>query len=398
MKLTPAGWAVLTAAAACYAAAVATGYPELGEIAAGGAVAVAVAVAWVLPVPRLDVSREIAPARVARGDPAVGVVTVTSAGHRVRAGLRATDPCGDRAVAVDIPRLSPGRGRTVSYRLPTQRRGEIPVGPLRVTRCDLLGLARRERQYGEPVTLIVRPQIYPLPLLPSGRAHHLEGPASDNVPSGTVTFHALREYVPGDDLRHIHWRATARTGTLMVRQLVDASLPRTTVVLDLRPASYLAADEAGHRRSGDGGQAASERFEAAVDAAASVMMAVARQGFPVRVLSTAGPLLESKGDRAGAGALLDRFAPVVPSAAGSLAAPLAVCHGRGEGSLVVVTGNLDPAETGQVAAAGAGFEHTVLIRLAAAAGASPTPRGVAVIDAGGPAGIRAGWQQAAGGR
>ncbi|MDR0343781.1 MAG: hypothetical protein LBI49_11890 [Nocardiopsaceae bacterium] len=166
MKLTPAGWAVLAAAAAGYAAAVATGYPELAEIAAGCAVAVAVAVAWVLPVPRLAVSREIAPVRVARGDPAVGVVTVTSTGHRVRAGLRARDPCGPRTVTVDIPRLPPGRGQTVSYRLPTQRRGEIPVGPLRVDRSDLLGLARRVREYGEPVTLIVRPKTYPLPLLP----------------------------------------------------------------------------------------------------------------------------------------------------------------------------------------------------------------------------------------
>lgn len=397
MKLTPAGLAVLAAAAAGYAAAVATGYPELAEIAAGCAVAVAVAAAWVLPVPRLAVSREIAPVRVARGDPAVGVVTVTSAGHRVRAGLRATDPCGPRTVTVDIPRLAPGRGQTVSYRLPTQRRGEIPVGPLRVARSDLLGLARRVREYGEPVTLIVRPKTYPLPLLPSGRAHHLEGPASDTAPRGTVTFHALREYVPGDDLRHIHWRATARAGTLMVRQLVDASLPRTTVVLDLRPASYLPADDAGHRRGGAGSQAVAERFEAAVDAAASVVLAVARQGFPVRVLTTAGPLLDSKGDRAGAGAVLDRFAPLGLSAAGSLAVPLAACQGRGEGSMVVVTGTLDPAETSLIAAARARFEHTVLIRLAAAAGAGPAPGGVAVIDADGPAAIRAGWRQAAGG-
>ncbi|MDR0344412.1 MAG: hypothetical protein LBI49_15130, partial [Nocardiopsaceae bacterium] len=74
------------------------------------------------------------------------------------------------------------------------------------------------------------------------------------------------------------------------------------------------------------------------------------------------------------------------------------CHGRGEGSLVVVTGTLNPAETSLIAVARARFEHTVLIRLAAAAGARPAPGGVAVIDADGPAAIRSGWRQAAGGR
>ncbi|OLT25824.1 hypothetical protein BJF79_43970 [Actinomadura sp. CNU-125] len=58
----------------------------------------------------------------------------------------------------------------------------------------------------------------------------------------------------GDELRHVHWKSSARTGTLMVRQLVDASLPTTTVVLEARPERWPEPDD----------------FELAVDVAASV--------------------------------------------------------------------------------------------------------------------------------
>jgi uncharacterized protein (DUF58 family) len=208
-----------------------------------------------------------------------------------------------------------------------------------------------------------------------------------------VTFHALREYVPGDDLRHIHWRATARVGTLMVRELVDVSLPRTTVILDARPASYQPGGEAAGTPTALG-EDGSELFEAAVDAAASVAVAAARHGFPVRVLTTAGTLLEAKGDPGAAVTLLDWFATVTATASGSLAGPLTTARGRGEGSLVVVTGSMGRAETGLIAAARSRFEHTVLIRLAADPEPAGGPPGVTVIDAADPPGVSAGWRRA----
>ncbi|MEO3869282.1 DUF58 domain-containing protein [Nonomuraea sp. B12E4] len=242
-------------------------------LATGGLLALAAALAWTAPKPRLDVHREVTPLKVPRGDAAVAVLNVSNLGRRGLSGLRAQDRIGTSEHTVDLPRLPRGAVRTVSYPLLTARRGEIPVGPLRLVRADPFGLTRQVREYGLPATLLVRPRTVPLPVPPSGRAHHLEGPTSDNAPSGTVTFHTLREYVVGDDLRHVHWRSSARTGTLMVRQLIDASLPTTTVVLDTRGLT-----------------------EPAVDAAASVAVAAARAGFPVRVLAGDAPLPEAKPD------------------------------------------------------------------------------------------------------
>ena len=413
LSLTPAGWGVLGGVIAAYAGAVALGYPELGVLAAGGALALVAGLAWTLPSPQLQVRREIAPSRVARGDPAIGVVTVVNTGRRVRGGLRATDTCGDQAVVVEVPRLPAGGRRTVNYRIPTGRRGEIPVGPLRLTRADPLGLVRRVQSYGEPETLIVHPRTYSLPMLPSGRAHHLEGPTSDTAPRGTVTFHALREYVLGDDLRHIHWRSSARTGTLMVRQLVDASLPRTLIVLDTRPEVYPGTVDAAERPEpappgSDGahgqpeapgradGQAGSAVFEVAVDAAASVAMASALHSFPVRVVGTAGPLLETKGGRGDTGALLDRFAVVTPNGDGSLAGALdTVRRGRPGGSLVLVTGAADAGELAAISSVRRRFDRVVLIRVGAGPGAAAAPAGVDVIDVTGPDELIAGWRREA---
>ncbi|NRQ38373.1 DUF58 domain-containing protein [Nonomuraea sp. NN258] len=329
--LTPLGWGTLAGSVLLYAAGFALGYPEPVVLATGGLLALAAALAWTAPRPRLEVRREVTPLKVARGEAAVAVLHVRNLG-RGMSGLRAEDRIGGSAHAIDLPRLPKGAARTVSYPLPTQARGEIAVGPLRLVRADPFGLARRVREYGQGAVLLVRPRTVALPVPPSGRAHHLEGPTSDSAPSGTVTFHTLREYVVGDDLRHIHWRSSARTGTLMVRRLIDASLPTTTVVLDTR-----------------------DLTELAVDAAASVARAAAGAGFPVRVFTGEGPLTDAKPDQ---DAVLDRLALVGPGTAGVAEA---VRLARGGGSLVLVTA--DPAAAGRTAGVRRRFDRILCVYL-----------------------------------
>ena len=365
VPLTPLGWGVAAASVVLYAAGWWLGYTEPLVLAVAGILAVATAVVWTAPRPKLELRREIAPLKVERGRPAVGVLRVGSAGRAVRAGLTATDTAGGRPVPVEIPRLRAGRKKTVSYELPTTRRGEIAVGPLRLIRADPLGLARRVRTYGEPVTLLVRPRTVALPLLPSGRAHHLEGPTTDRAPAGTATFHALREYVIGDDLRHVHWRSSARTGTLMVRQLVDASLPQTTIVLDTRPPG-----------TADGVYGDPDDFELATDVVASIAVGAARLSFPVRLITADGPLLETRGGPDDVEQILDKLAFLRPGEAPRTALDMAR-RVRAGGSLVVVTGT-DPGLT-QAGAVGRKFDRTVCLRVRPR---TPAPRlpGVSVLD------------------
>jgi uncharacterized protein (DUF58 family) len=357
--LTPLGWGTAAVSVVLYAAGWWLGYPEPAMLAVAGLVAVAAAALWTLPQPKLDVRREIAPLKVERGEPAVGVLHVTNKGRGVR-GLSAQDAAGPTSVAVDIPRLRPGGKRTVTYRLPTARRGEIPVGPLRLVRADPLRLARRIREYGTPRILLVRPKTVRLALLPSGRAYHLEGPTSDKSPAGTATFHALREYVIGDELRHIHWKSSARTGTLMVRQLVDASLPTTTIVLEARPGSWPEPDD----------------FELAVDAAASVAAGAASATFPVRILTGNGQVADTRGGPDDVEVLLDRLTAVQPQE-GPQSTVDAVRRVRPGGSLVVVTN--DTAELGRIASVRSRFDRIVVLRVRPS-GPAAAPPGVQMVD------------------
>ncbi|MFI0349013.1 DUF58 domain-containing protein [Actinomadura sp. 9N407] len=369
--LTPLGWGTAVVSASLYAAGWWLGYPEPAMLAVAGLVAVAGALLWSLPSPKLDVSREIAPLKVGRGEPAVGVLHVINAGRAGVRGLTAHDAAGSTAVAVDIPRLRPGGKRTVTYRLPTDRRGEIPVGPLRLVRADPLRLARRVREYGTPQTLLVRPKTVRLALLASGRAYHLDGPTSDKSPAGTATFHALREYVIGDEMRHIHWKSSARTGTLMVRQLVDASLPTTTVVLEARPGVWGDPDD----------------FELAVDAAASVAVGAAAANFPVRVLTGNGPVADTRGGPDDIEVLLDRLT-VIGMEEGPRSTVDAVRRVRAGGSLIVVTPG--GADLGRIAAVRTRFDRVVVLRVRPRESASAPP-GVRLVDVDDLDGLASAW-------
>jgi uncharacterized protein (DUF58 family) len=362
---TARGWGVLAATVVGYVGAATLGYAELAVIATGGALALILGRLWLLrPLP-LRAHREIAPARVARGEPALGVLTLRHPGRRRTRPLRATDRCGDRLITVDIPRLRPGQGHTESYFLPTERRGEVRVGPVEVTIADPLHLFRRVRSYGQVRSLLVHPRTVSLATPPSGRAASVEGTTTQRAAGGTATFHALREYVFGDDLRHIHWRSTARTGALMVRELVDASRPTTTVLLDDRADRYAGDD-----------------FELAVEVVASVAVTGLRLGFPIVVVAGSTPL-----PAADPVALLDRLSFVHSGGTVPPRPPVRDANG----SLVVVTGRATPAELEAMVTARRSYERTIVVRVGAELPA--VPAGLTALGVTDLVGAQAGWHR-----
>ncbi|MFD0823750.1 DUF58 domain-containing protein, partial [Micromonospora zhanjiangensis] len=211
--------------------------------------------------------------RVGRGEPASMSLTVRNTGRLRSANLVAQDRCGDRSVAVPLLRLRPGRDTTVDYPVPTDRRGVVPVGPLRVIGRDALGLLSLSRAHGEVAYVWVHPRIHLLNAVPTGVTRSLDG-RIDRVPHGSITFDSLREYVVGDELRRVHWRTSAKVGELMVREHLDTSLPRLVVLLDNRFGAHPAPT----------GAAPAETFESACEAAASVVAAARREDLPVTLV------------------------------------------------------------------------------------------------------------------
>ena len=268
--LTNAGKIYLALGAIALVAGIGLGYATLLALGIALLVAVLIGRLWIVRRPRVTASREVVPERVRAGRQAYSNLTVTNQGRRRTSGGVALEQFGDEQLPIELPGLEPGESAVVTTELPTDRRGVFRVGPLDVTRADPFGLVRS----GEPdegiSRLWVHPLVHSLEPFPSGIARDLEGPDSGEALEGGVTFHTLRDYVRGDDLRQIHWRSSARSGKLMVRHNVDTNQPRSLVVLDTRATSYSA-----------------EGFEDAVRGVASILAASMSRGFEFRLLRIA---------------------------------------------------------------------------------------------------------------
>ena len=138
------------------------------------------------------------------------------------------------------------------FTIPTARRAVIVVGPVRSVRADPLHLLRRQVLWTEPEDLFVHPRTVALAGSAAGFIRDLEGMPTTELSSADVSFHALRDYVPGDDRRHIHWKTTARTNKLMVRQFEETRRAHLAISLSINTDEY--ASEAGIRAGHIGGR------------------------------------------------------------------------------------------------------------------------------------------------
>src|SRR5699024_3976677 len=93
-----------------------------------------------------------------------------------------------------------------------------------------------------PHELFDHPRTVRLDEAASGFLRDLEGTPSSDLSSSDIAFHALRDYAPGDDRRHVHWRTTARTGKLMVRQFEETRRSHVVVALDNLAEHYVSDD------------------------------------------------------------------------------------------------------------------------------------------------------------
>ena len=199
------------------------------------------------------------------GAEALGEVQVTNAGSWRSLPQRVDVPVGGLVVRFDTPLLRAGAAFAQPFRIPTERRGRIRVGPVAVVRGDPLGLFHRAAAAAPPVDVWVHPRTIRIGSPTRGWAQDMDAPTSENNPQGDVAFHTIREYVTGDDLRHVHWRSSARMDRLMVRHYVDNRRPKLVLAVDSSRGAYADPDE----------------FELAVSVAASIEKRSFEVGCPV---------------------------------------------------------------------------------------------------------------------
>ncbi len=231
--ITPLGWSLLALVPLLLLAGYAWGWSELVVLGISGCVLAAIALLFLLGRTPLAVELTPPAARVAVGDEAAASILVRN--RRARRSFSAVldVPVGDGLVPVALPGLAPGREAVRSIPVPTRRRGRLVIGPVNSVRADPVGLVRREITWTEPAEVIVHPRTIDIPSTSSGLVRDLEGQPTRQLTASDLAFHALREYAPGDDRRHIHWKSTAKTGTFMVRQYEETRRSHLVVALSI---------------------------------------------------------------------------------------------------------------------------------------------------------------------
>lgn len=274
-RLSGVGWGTGLLGAAAAVAGVLLGWVELAAAGAVGVVALAVAVAMTWGRLPHAVRLDLADRRVRVGERAFGGVVVTApAGRRTRA-VRLELQVGQGRAELEVPSLAPGAEHEELFAVPTERRAVVTVGPVRAVRGDALGLAVRHAVTTGSEELYVHPRVVMLTGADAGLLRDLEGGSTRDLSDMDLAFHALRDYVVGDDRRSIHWRTTARRGVLTVKQYEDTRRTQTAVALATDPRDYGHADD-------------DAELELAVSVVASLGVHVIAEEHPLEVLAGSG--------------------------------------------------------------------------------------------------------------
>lgn len=268
--VTPLGWSMGILIVLSFWFGYNLGWTEAVVVAWTALALVCLALLYLIGRTAFEVRLAMPASRVVVGDKAA-VELIVQNGSRRRAGsARVEVPVGRGLAEFALPSLAKKARFDDVFIVPTAHRGVIPIGPVRTVRADPVGLVRREIVWASELELFVHPRTIAIPSMSTGFIKDLEGSPTKDLTASDVAFHALREYVPGDERRNIHWKSTAKTGSYMVRQYEETRRSHLMVALSLASGDY----------------ASDEEFELAVSVAGSLGVRAIRDSRTVSVVAS----------------------------------------------------------------------------------------------------------------
>jgi uncharacterized protein (DUF58 family) len=217
-----------------------------------------------------------APAETRQGADVSVAVTVVNRGRAVRWGIVASDDHIGGATAF-VACVRPGESVAVRTVRAAPRRGAARTTWVELRSAAPFGVAERRRRLQADATTLVLPRVVPLGALPfvdlaSSREAAVE---TDGRRGQGPDYLGVREFRPGDPIRQVHWRLTARHGELVVRDLEEHRVPRLAIWIDTNAEAAL--DEA-------------------CSAAASILVSATTSGVGVRLAAATpdGPTVVSR--------------------------------------------------------------------------------------------------------
>ncbi len=326
---------------------------------------------------RLSVNRPVRPLTISLGD----TLTLRA---RLSNLARSAIPAAEwfdrlpwspgRTEPAALPPLPSGRRAgasvPVGYQVQPPRRGVADIGPLTITVGDPFGLVERTVIVPGQQRLVVAPRVVPLPAeavrvaLGAGQLQHFSSPS----PSGDDDV-MTRAYRPGDALRRVHWRTSARQGELMVRESEQPRRTEVVLVLETRRLGYGDVAPGDHPEQPESGS-----FEWALQMTASLGCLLDSLGVPLRVVETASPQLRGTGSGEMFLEELARMRLDPSEAAGFERASSAIGSTAEHAFLVAVLGEPDAGTVRRLVESGSSCDRAVAFLLA-----PPTSAAVALL-------------------
>lgn len=266
--VTPVGWLVVVFGLLGFPLGLFLGWDELVIAGSVSFILIVFAIPFLLGGRSYDVEFSLPADRVVAGTPVAAKISVTNSSTTPQLPGRVDVPIGQGLAEVAVPLLMPNASIEETIEVPAHRRGVIDVGPVRTVRSDPIGVLKREISWADVQRVFVHPQTVSVPSTSAGFIRDLEGNPTSDLVDSDISFHAIRQYMPGDGQRHIHWKSTAKTGQLMVRQFEESRRERIVIILGLNPEEYANEDE----------------FEMAVSAAGSLGVRAIRDGRDLAVV------------------------------------------------------------------------------------------------------------------
>ena len=214
-------------------------WQEFTQLAAVALGLLVLGLLWQLLPGGLVVGLRLRHERIVEGAPAPTATLEVQAGAAPMLFPRVLVPVGvaRSRLRLPVPRR-PSRVTPRSSTCPSCHAACTSVGPVTYEKTDPVGLVSRRFSTGRPSSCCVSPRVTDLSVFAGGLTNDLDGATSQQLSMSDLAFHALREYVPGDDLRHVHWRSSAKAGELLVRQYHETRRGHVTVLLDAARQSY----------------------------------------------------------------------------------------------------------------------------------------------------------------
>jgi uncharacterized protein (DUF58 family) len=142
--------------------------------------------------------------------------------------------------SIALVKLRPSESKTIQYEIEFRRRGYFQFGPLLAETGDLFGLHRTYRILTDPHFVMVLPKVLPLQTYDIASSRPVgEIKLAHRLFEDPTRISGVRVFQHGDPINRIHWRATARTGTLQSKTFESTCVAGATIVVDMHRASYL---------------------------------------------------------------------------------------------------------------------------------------------------------------